>query len=259
MDKNYNYEITLLNATKLKWESILVSYIGRPRTYFSFLYMLNGSIECTWRGKRYSLVANDVFFLPRGGEYTISTTSEAEQADALIIDFDTESFDIESCPIPPFSIFHDDERRYAEIMENAVVSYQKGGYNRLVTQAAIYHFMHIFIGQNISDIDSNFIKEAKSALSGHSDYSVEEIARMLFVSDSNFRKKFRLATGMSPAEYRNSKRIERAKKLLCESQYSVNEVASMCLFYDVSHFYKMFKKETSMSPKEYREKNGNIK
>lgn len=254
MDKNYNYEITLLNATRLKWESILVSYVGRPRTYFSFLYMLNGSIECTWRGKRYSLVANDVFFLPRGGEYTLSTTSETGQADALIIDFDTDSFDIENCPMPPFSIYHDTERRYAEIMENAVVSYQKGGYNSLITRAAIYNFMHIFIGQNIADTDNNFIREAKGVLAGHNDYSIEEIANMLFVSSSNFRKKFRMATGMSPAEYRNSKRIERAKRLLRENRYSVSEVASMCLFYDVSHFCKIFKKQTSMSPKEYQEK-----
>ena len=254
MDKNYDYDITLLNATRLKWESIMVSFVGRPRTYFSFLYMLNGSIDCTWHGKRYSLVANDVFFLPRGGEYTISTTAETGQTDALIIDFDTDSFDIESCPITPFSIYHDGERRYAETMENAVASYQKGGYNRLVTQAAIYQFIHIFIGQNITDTDNNFIREAKSALAGHSDYSIEEIANMLFVSNSNFRKRFRLATGMSPAEYRNSKRIERAKSLLRENRYSVSEVASMCLFYDVSHFCKIFKKETAMSPKEYKEK-----
>lgn len=254
MDKNYDYEISLLNATRLKWESILVSFVGRPRTYFSFLYMINGKIECKWRGNRYALAANDIFFLPRGGEYVISTSSESEQADALIVDFDTDSFDIESCPIPPFSIYHDEDKRYIEFMEDAVACFQKGGYNRLVTQAAVYQLLHIFIGQNIQDAENNFIKEAKSALAGHSDYTIEEIARMLFVSNSNFRKKFRSVTGMSPVEYRNSKRIERAKKLLRENRYSVTEIASMCLFYDVSHFYKVFKKETSMSPKEYQEK-----
>ena len=255
MDKSFEYEISLLNATRLKWESIMVSFVGRPRTYFSFLYMLNGSIECTWRGKRYALTANDVFFLPRGGDYTISTNSEADPADFFIVDFDTESFNIANCPIPPFSIYHDGDRRYAELMENAVISFQKGGYNRLVTQAVVYQFLHVFIGQNITDAENNFIREAKSALAGHSDYSIEEIAHMLFISSSNFRKKFRAATGMSPAEYRNSKRIERAKRLLRENRYSVSEIASMCLFYDVSHFYKVFKKETSMSPKEYQEKN----
>ncbi len=256
MEYSDGIQISLLNATRSKWESIARSFIGCPRTYFSFLYLVSGRIDYMYDGKIHSLSKGDIFFLPRGGEYTIGTSSATKQAEFLIVDFDTESFDIESSPIPPFAVFHDETGRYIALMENAVFFYLKGGYNHLITQAAVYQMMHIFMGMNSQPSESKLIEEAKNVLSGDNNYSIEKIAQMLFLSSSNFRKKFKKATGKSPAKYREEKRIEKAKSLLQAKDYSIGEIAILCQFYDLSHFYKIFEKETGITPKEYRKRCG---
>ena len=244
-------QISLLNATRSKWESIARSFIGSPRAYFSFLYLVSGRIDYMHDGKTHSLSKGDIFFLPRGGEYTIGTSSATRQAEFLIVDFDTDTFDINSSPISPFAVFHDEVGRYVGLMENAVFYYQKGGYNQLITKAAVYQIMHIFIMRD-QPSNSKIIEEAKNVLSGDNNYSIEEIAQMLFISGSNFRKKFKKATGKSPAQYRVEKRIEKAKSLLQTKDYSIGEIAILCQFYDLSHFYKVFEKETGYTPKEYQ-------
>lgn len=253
-----NIQICLLNATRGKWESIARSFIGRPRTYYSFLYLVSGRIDYMYDGKTHSLAQGDIFFLPKGGEYTIGTSFTTKQAEFLIVDFDTASFTFESSPIPPFAVFHDKAGGYLTLMENAVFFYQKGGCNHLIAQAAVYQLMHVFMSMHHQPSDSKFIEEAKNVLSGNNDYSIEEIAQMLFISSSNFRKKFKKATGKTPAEYRTEKRIEKAKFLLQSKEYSIGETASLCQFYDLSHFYKVFEKETGFTPGEYRNRNSNL-
>ena len=252
MEYSDSIQIRLLNATRSKWEAIARSFIGSPRTYFSFLYLVSGRIDYMYDGKTQSLTQGDIFFLPRGGEYTIGTSSATKLAEFLIVDFDTDSFDIKTSPIPPFAVFHDEAGRYIPLVENAVFFYQKGGYNHLITQATVYQLMHIFMGMNHQTSDSKFIEEAKNVLSGDNNYSLEEIAQMLYISSSNFRKKFKKATGKSPAQYRMEKRIEKASSLLQRKDYSISEVAILCQFYDLSHFYKVFEKQTGLTPKEYQ-------
>lgn len=258
MEYRDSIQIDLLNATRTKWESIVRSFIGSPRAYFSFLYLVSGRIDYMYDGKTHSLVQGDIFFLPRGGEYTIGNSAITKHADFLIVDFDTASFDFESSPIPPFAVFHDEAGRYLTLMENAVFFYQKGGYHHLITQAAVYQLMHVFMGMHHRPSDSNVMEEAKNVLSGDNNYSIDEIAQMLFISSSNFRKKFKSATGKSPAQYRTEKRIEKARSLLQSAEYSIGEIAILCQFYDLSHFYKVFEKETGFTPKEYRKRNSNL-
>lgn len=258
MEYTDSIRISLLNATRSNWESIARSFIGCPRTYFSFLYLVSGSIDYTYDGTARSLTQGDIFFLPRGGEYTIGTSSATKQAEFLIVDFDTESFDITNSPIPPFAVFHDETRQHMALMENAVFFYQKGGYHHLITQAAVYQIIHIFIGMRNQPSDSQLIIEAKNVLAGDNNYSIDEIAKMLFVSSSNFRKKFKKATGKSPAQFRTEKRIEKAKALLRRRDCSIGEVALLCQFFDLSHFYKIFEKATGLTPKEYRDRFANL-
>ena len=253
MEYHDGIQICLLNAIRSKWESIARSFIGCPRTYFSFLYLVSGRIDYMYDGKTHSLTQGDIFFLPRGGEYTIGTSSATKEAEFLIVDFDTDSFDITNSPIPPFAVFHDEGHQHIALMENAVFFYQKGGYHHLITQAAVYQMMHIFMGMRNQPSDSQLIIEAKNVLAGDNNYSIDEIAQMLFVSSSNFRKKFKKATGKSPAQYRNEKRIEKAKSLLQCKDYTIGEIAILCQFFDLSHFYKIFEKSTGLTPKEYRD------
>ena len=71
--------------------------------------------------------------------------------------------------------------------------------------------------------------------------SIEHLAKLAFVSKSNFFKLFKYELGTSPNEYILQQRIKRAKELLKENQ-SIKEVAFATGFSDTNHLIKTFKR-----------------
>jgi len=91
----------------------------------------------------------------------------------------------------------------------------------------------------------NAIKENPAA-----DIPVAELARMCWLSESHFRARFKQYTGgLSPADYRNKLRIDKAEELLASSLWTTDLIAETLGFYDTSHFYKIYKKFTGKTPK----------
>jgi len=81
--------------------------------------------------------------------------------------------------------------------------------------------------------------------------SVEEIAKMCFVTPAYFRRLFKEYSGLSPTEYRNKLRVERAKVLLEHSDMSIEAVSTLLGYSDPSYFCRVFKKEVGISPSRY--------
>ena len=91
----------------------------------------------------------------------------------------------------------------------------------------------------------------------------EEIAQEVNMSYSWFRKKFKEYTGFSPAQYIIELRIQRAKKLLANTDMSIKEIAYYLNFDNLSYFSQIFKKQAGYTPVSYRrtfrvDKKGNI-
>ena len=82
--------------------------------------------------------------------------------------------------------------------------------------------------------------------------SIGDLARTVHVSEVQFRKLFRRVTGSSPARYIQSRRIERACRMLRESDASIEEAALAAGFSDSAFFCRVFKIWTHTTPTEYR-------
>ncbi|MBC2605104.1 helix-turn-helix domain-containing protein [Pelagicoccus albus] len=83
--------------------------------------------------------------------------------------------------------------------------------------------------------------------------SAEELAAELNVGYTYFRRMFKRYTGLSPKLYHTQLRLERAKRLLRESDQTVGEIASHLNFDSPFHFSNWFKKRTGAAPKNWRE------
>jgi YesN/AraC family two-component response regulator len=59
---------------------------------------------------------------------------------------------------------------------------------------------------------------------------------------------------ISPVKYINSLRIEKAKAMLKNSNFSVEEIAYCVGINDRFYFSRIFKKELGISPTEYRKR-----
>ena len=82
--------------------------------------------------------------------------------------------------------------------------------------------------------------------------SLDELAKSLNLSASRLRHLFKDETGLSPVQYLNVQRMEKAKELLETTFLSVKEVMLKVGVKDKSHFIRGFKKVYGLSPSQYR-------
>lgn len=65
---------------------------------------------------------------------------------------------------------------------------------------------------------------------------------------------FRRATGLSPQEYYQRRRIQRACALLLDASNAATRVAAELGFADAAHFSRLFRRQMGMGPRDYRRK-----
>lgn len=82
--------------------------------------------------------------------------------------------------------------------------------------------------------------------------SLKQLSDLFGMSQSNITRMAQANTGLSFKELLNSMRIDKAKELLRESNYSIDEICEMCGFSNQRTFYRLFKQLTGLSPAKYR-------
>ena len=88
----------------------------------------------------------------------------------------------------------------------------------------------------------------------NSDLTLELIADELFISPSQLSRVFKRLTGASFSEYLRTVRMDRACRLLADSELTVEEIVHLCGLKDIPCFYRAFAARTHMTPNEYRTK-----
>jgi AraC-like DNA-binding protein len=86
--------------------------------------------------------------------------------------------------------------------------------------------------------------------------SLREIARVSGFSPPYFSSIFKEEMGENLSSYINRLRVEKAGRLLIETNLSLSEIAGSCGFEDLSWFSKSFKTFTGISPGKYRNQGG---
>ena len=80
---------------------------------------------------------------------------------------------------------------------------------------------------------------------------IETLANRCFMSKSHFFRLFKTETGMTPLEYRNNIRIERAKILLSDGECGIGDIAMILGFENVYYFSRIFKQIEGIPPSKY--------
>jgi len=87
---------------------------------------------------------------------------------------------------------------------------------------------------------------------GDPDARVADMAATIHICESQFRKLFTKSMGLSPVQFMQRQRIERASSLLSATDDSIEQIALQSGFTDVPFFYRTFKTWTMTSPGQYR-------
>lgn len=84
--------------------------------------------------------------------------------------------------------------------------------------------------------------------------SIQSLANLVAFSQSHFIRVFSSDYGCAPHAYVQSRRFQRAKKMLASSiDIPLKVVAFECGFSDQSHLTRFFKEKTSLTPRQYRQ------
>jgi AraC-like DNA-binding protein len=103
---------------------------------------------------------------------------------------------------------------------------------------------------------SGIIRQAQNHILMHvsEPISFSRLADELGIGYSTFRHRFKQQIGISPAQFQNSIRINRAQDLLASTDLSISEIAVQTGFETIYYFSRLFKNKTGLSPKAFRAK-----
>ncbi len=108
---------------------------------------------------------------------------------------------------------------------------------------------------NTSTSEDEFVIKVREMIEANIDdfnFTVEQLARELHLSHSQFGRKLDALTGFTPNHFIRSIRLKKAKELLQNQELSITAVAYDCGFNDPSYFTRVFKKEFGKTPLEWR-------
>ena len=114
----------------------------------------------------------------------------------------------------------------------------------------------MILGNSEEYASSNGLAAAVQYVHRHLDrhISVDELASAACMSKSTFYRYFRNEFGMTPLQYINQQRMERAETLLQRPERTVTDVSYALGFSSVSHFIGTFKRHAGCTPKTYQQR-----
>jgi AraC family L-rhamnose operon transcriptional activator RhaR/AraC family L-rhamnose operon regulatory protein RhaS len=98
------------------------------------------------------------------------------------------------------------------------------------------------IGKVIDYLENNFTDKIY----------LDKLAEMAFMSTRNFQRIFQKAVGSSPSNYIMQIRLQKARKMLRNTESPITDIAIDSGFGDSNYFIKCFKKEIGITPVKFR-------
>ena len=248
-------------------------------TEIELCYVLSGSGRFKIRGTYYDIAPSAIFIFPSNEVHWIEELCEETQLRFLDLKFEPRLvwspqlnlFD-DNCLrtlfgskcsnyIPPSDPLAEEIGKIMKEMHKECLSDERG--YEIVVKSDLYRLLVILLrhekfndgeitpknSENLKNIEKA-IQYINSNLSKK--FTLDELAEISCFSRTYFSALFKELNGVSPWEYINIKRIEKAKIMLIEGNETILYIANECGFGNLSNFNRIFKKITGKKPSDYR-------
>jgi AraC-like DNA-binding protein len=91
----------------------------------------------------------------------------------------------------------------------------------------------------------------------NSNITLKQVASQIYLTESNFCKFFKKATGKTFSDYLNEIRINEASRLLLQTDKTISQISFECGFETLSYFNRVFLKKKNQTPSGFRNNNNN--
>ncbi|MBQ9973869.1 MAG: AraC family transcriptional regulator [Oscillospiraceae bacterium] len=205
-------------------------------------------------GGRMQATAGDVVLLPKGAHYALSlAVPDGKTAHPYIVNFRL------STPDGGEQLLGDrvlrlcrDEGALLPLFTEAAQLYKKAATAGL--KAKVYQLFDTLFP--IMQVDECCIAYINRHYTNR--FSVPELAQRCAMSETVYRKRFRQLTGLSPVQYINRLKIEKACQMLRSDDISPGAISDFLNFYSLPYFYKVFRDYMGMTPNQYRDQDGAV-
>ena len=232
-------------------------YVMEAAPVERFVYIVRGVVCFSLENGQLFAGDRDMVYLPRDTAYRSAWNTDA---DYMVVDLllqDDQGQDIRFGDEAGV-LFNDVHQVYdgllAELAEKADASGPFDWLERLSLTFKLLCEMARDTNREELDMQNRAIKAGLTYLENNytGNYSVEFLAELCSMSEVSFRRNFVACKGMSPVEYRNRLRVQRAVELLKHGGLTVAEVAEQVGIPDLKYFGKLFKRYVGITPRELK-------
>ena len=115
--------------------------------------------------------------------------------------------------------------------------------------------LHYFNKKNKDESgNAEFIKRLNAFIlenMSNEKFSIDSLSSEFAISRTNFQKKIKSITGLTPNDYIKLIRLNRSAELLATGKYRINEVCFLVGFNTPSYFSRCFQEHFGKLPKEF--------
>lgn len=231
------------------------SFKQNERMFYRLAFILSGKAVYNFSQKNVTVCAGDLIFIKKNESYTVKVLEDWEH---IVITFDL--YDDENSNPLPFNFLNKTSRynQFEDLFKKALDTYNNGGFT---SNLELKSLMYQIISMTFKETEREFfrktgykgIKDAVKFIESNykEKITVENLAKISGYSISHFARLFKEIYSVSPVEYVNRQRIERAKSMLRTEMFTLTEIAEECGFLNVYYFSRIFKQLVGVTPKKY--------
>lgn len=231
--------------------------------YWIMYIFLKGSCECALEGECDSIESTDFSycFIPPGLTHSIKSASKEIEYITLMFDMD--------CPFDKRLINSNTITHRLKPYFNMII--EKMQYKSVYSENQILNLIALIVSETLSFerynqivkpfSENSFVrisdmKKKIADLVGENIYNPELnvtfIAKQLYISTSYLYRCCVYNFGVSPSEYINERKLEKACEMITENGYTFSEIAHNLNFCSQSYFSTRFKKKYGITPLKYK-------
>lgn len=240
------YTYTFRN--KMRNCSVLCLYVSGQREY-----SIADNSEC------FTLTPGDILYVPQYSGYTFRITKVGDNGDDYMIAINFRMTDQHGQTAAygrlPRVLLKDKLSHYFMLFQRIEAVGRSSSYNTMLLKSQVYGLLHeILCELNFSETMASPYHSILPAIARiendpASDDPIPALAELCQMSQTQFRRLFSEYTGgLSPVDYRNKLRIEKADQLIRSESATVEQAARDSGFRDLSHFYRIYKRLKGHTP-----------